>query len=86
MRRKELQKLRECPFCGDEYVQAEIYTPLSVFRIYCTGGDGCAASMELSFEDAGIIGGRLDFEKAQAIMEQLVEAWNRRAEDGTKNH
>ena len=77
-----MAKLKPYPFCGDEYVQAEIYFPLSEFRIYCTGGEGCAAGMTLSFEDAGIVGGRIDFEKAQAIMQQLVDAWNRRAEDG----
>ena len=76
-----MAELKPCPLCGDEYVQAEIYTPLSVFRIYCTGGEGCTASMELSFEDAGIKDGRIDFEKAQAIMDQLIEAWNRRTED-----
>ena len=75
------EKLKPCPFCGDEYVIAEIYFPMSEFRIYCTGGDGCTAHMTLSFEDAGIVGGRIDFEKAYAIMEQLIEAWNRRAGD-----
>jgi hypothetical protein len=75
-----MAELKPCPFCGDEYVQAEIYFPLSEFRIYCTGGEGCAASMELSFEDARIVGGRIDFDKARAIMDQLEEAWNRRAE------
>lgn len=77
-----MDKLKPCPFCGGEYVQAEIYYPLAEFRIYCIEGDGCAANMTLSFEDAGIIGDRLDFAKAQEIMEQLVEAWNRRANDG----
>lgn len=77
-----MPELKPCPFCGDEYVQAEIYYPFTEFRIYCTGGEGCTANMTLSFEDAGIVGGRIDFDKAQEIMNQLVEAWNRRAEDG----
>ncbi len=77
-----MAELKPCPFCGDEYVQAEIYYPFTEFRIYCTGGEGCTANMTLSFEDAGIVGGRIDFSKAQEIMDQLVEAWNRRAEDG----
>ena len=76
-----MAELKPCPFCGDDYVQAEIYFPLSEFRIYCAGGEGCVANMTLSFEAAGIIGGRIDFAKAQEIMEQLIEAWNRRAED-----
>ena len=79
-----MEELKPCPFCGDDYVQAEIYFPLSEFRIYCTGGEGCAANMTLSFEDAGIVGGRIDFAKAQEIMEQLIAAWNRRAEDGSE--
>lgn len=74
-----MDKLKPCPFCGDEYVEAEIDIPMEVFRIYCTSGEGCTANMELSFEDAGIVGSRVDFAKAQDIMEQLVEAWNRRA-------
>ena len=77
-----MYELKPCPFCGGEYVQAEIYFPLEVFRIYCTEGDGCTAQMELSFSDAEIVGKRIDFEKAHEIMAQLVEAWNRRAEDG----
>ena len=77
-----MAELKPCPFCGEDYVQAEICFRLSTFRIYCTGGDGCVASMELDFEDAGILGGCVDFNKAQEIMDQLVEAWNRRADDG----
>ena len=68
-----MAELKPCPFCGDDCVQAEIYCPFSEFRIYCTGGEGCVAHMTLSFEDAGIIGGRVDFEKAYEIMDQLVD-------------
>ena len=80
-----MEKLKPCPFCGGEYVQAEIYYPSYEFRIYCTEGCGCAANMTLSFEDAGVVGERIDFAKAQEIMEQLVEAWNRRANDAEKD-
>lgn len=73
---------KPCPFCGCENVQAEIYFPMAEFRIYCCGEDGCPAHMTLSFSDAGIIGGRVDFEKAYSVMDQLVEAWNRRADHG----
>lgn len=76
-----MEELKPCPFCGGEDVQAEMYIPLSEFRIYCASGEGCAAEMRLSFEDAGIIGGRIDFSKAQEIIEQMIEAWNRRVSD-----
>ena len=74
-----MAELKPCPFCGGEIVYAEIYPPLSEFRIYC---EECAAEMRLSFDDAGIVSRRIDFEKAQTIMEQMTEAWNRRAGDG----
>lgn len=77
-----MDKLKPCPFCGGEYVMAEIYLPLEEFRIYCTEGDGCAAEMRLAFSDAGIVGGRIDFDKAQDIMAQMIDAWNRRADNG----
>ena len=63
-----MAELKPCPFCGDEYVQAEIYFPLSEFRIYCTGGEGCVASMTLSFEDAGIVDQFLLFKAAVHIV------------------
>ena len=74
-------KLKPCPFCGCEYIQAEIYIPLEEFRIYCTGDEGCSAEMRLAFSDAGIVGQHIDFDKAQQIMDELADAWNRRAGD-----
>ena len=75
-----MMELKPCPFCGCEYIQAEIYIPLEEFRIYCTGED-CCAEMRLAFEDAGIIGKRIDFTKAQRIMREMSEAWNRRSDN-----
>lgn len=77
-----MAELKPCPFCGCEHIRAEIYIPLEEFRIYCTGEDCCCAEMRLAFRDAGIIGKRIDFDKAQTIMCELTEAWNRRAGDG----
>ena len=74
-----MAELKPCPFCGGGIIQAEIYIPLEEFRIYCADGEGCVAEMRLSFSDAGIIGGRIDFDKAQKIMCEMVDAWNRRA-------
>ena len=74
-------ELKPCPFCGCEDITAEIATELREFRIYCCSDEGCIAEMSLSFEDAGLGSGFLiSFEKAQRIMKELVEAWNRRAE------
>lgn len=74
-----MSELKPCPFCGGEVIHAEIYFPLAEFRIYCASGDTpCLAEMRLSFEDAGIIGGRIDFDKAKKIIEEMTETWNRR--------
>lgn len=73
--------LKPCPFCGGNSITAEIYFPLQEFRIYCAEPDeNCGAEMRLGFSDANIVGGRLDFETCFNIMEQMIEAWNRRDE------
>lgn len=75
-----MNKLKPCPFCGCEDITAEIATELREFRIYCCSDEGCPAEMCLAFEDAGLgTGFVIDFDEAQRIMEQLEEAWNRRA-------
>ena len=77
-----MTELKPCPFCGGEEINAEMYFPLAEFRIYCANSDEpCPAEMRLDFKDAGIIGGRIDFDKAQKIMDEMIEAWNRRAND-----
>ena len=72
-------ELVSCPFCGSEIIHAEIYSPLEEFRIYCAGGEGCLAEMRLAFSDAGVVGKRLDFDKAKQVMDEMVELWNTRA-------
>ena len=74
-----MAELKPCPFCGGEIIHAEIYSPLEEFRIYCANpNENCPAEMRLAFSDVGIVGRRIDFEKAQAIIDEMCEAWNRR--------
>lgn len=76
-------KLKPCPFCGCDMIAAEICCERREFRIYCQGGDpACLAEMTFSFEDAAIFGNNVDFERAQRVMREMIDAWNRRADDG----
>lgn len=78
-----MAKLKPCPFCGGETVNAEVAYLYKEFRIYCASADeiGCQAEMRLSFEDAGLGGGLIiDFEEMQKIMKQLTDTWNTRTE------
>lgn len=75
--------LKPCPFCGCDMIAAEICCERGEFRIYCQGGDPCClAEMTLAFGDAGILGYDIDFGVAQKVMDEMIDAWNRRADDG----
>ena len=79
-----MAELKPCPFCGGEAV-AEVAVFQREFRIYCTGEDEwvCPANMRLSFDDAGLGNGSvIAFDEMQKIMNDLVEHWNRRADNG----
>lgn len=72
-----MNELKPCPFCGGKYVIAEINNLSKRFTIYC---EDCTANMELSFEDAQLDNGNfISFYKARELMDELTEAWNRRA-------
>ena len=67
MHNSELQKLRECPFCGGKaFVTEYLYSCDPTFHatMYAVECNGCHTT---TFE--------------YASKEEAIEAWNRRAED-----
>jgi hypothetical protein len=76
-------ELKPCPFCGGTEVYAEISFLTKEFRIYCADPESsCPVAMRLSFSDAGLGDGSIvSFYEMETIMEQLIEAWNRRADN-----
>lgn len=72
-------ELKPCPFCECESVIAEISYLNKIFRIHC---EECPAEMELSFEDAQLGNGEfISFYEMQKIITEMVEHWNRRANE-----
>ena len=77
-----MAELKPCPFCGSPAIAAEINFIDKYFCIFCAGDAECIAEMRFSFADAGIGDGLIiDFAEIQKIMDELIEAWNRRADD-----
>lgn len=73
-------ELKPCPHCGCENIVAEVSYIGKRFAVYC---EECHAEMELSFADAQLGNGEfISFYEMQKIMDELVEAWNRRADNG----
>ena len=75
-------RLKFCPFCGGTIVYGEINYTNKEFVIRCESNDDCLAEMRLSFADADIGNGEIvSFYEIRKIMDELTEAWNRRAKD-----
>lgn len=75
-----MDKLKPCPFCGENEVYADISYAAKEFRIYCNSPmTDCVAEMRLSFADAGLGNGEvIDFEEVLKIIEQMIDLWNTR--------
>lgn len=74
-----MAELKPCPFCGEKEIVAEVSYEDKVFRIFC---GNCPASYELYFADAGIQGGEvIGFGEMQAIIQELIDKWNKRAKE-----
>lgn len=74
-----MSELKPCPFCECESVIAEISYLNKTFRIHC---EECPAGMELSFANAQIGNGEfISFCEVQKIIAEMVEHWNRRANE-----
>lgn len=72
-------KLKPCPFCGSEAV-TEINRDERCFGIYCSR---CPAEIKLTFCELELGDGSVvSFDETARAMDELVEAWNRRATDG----
>ena len=72
-------ELKPCPYCSGEAIIADVNYLDKSFHILC---EECPAEMNLSFADAGIgTGDIVSFYEMQKIMNELVEAWNRRHND-----
>lgn len=71
-----MEELKQCPFCGSKEICSDVSYETKEFRIYCCG---CSAEMVMNFCDCGIgNSGSVDFLEMYTIMDQLIEAWNRR--------
>ena len=74
-----MAELKPCPFCGSSEIIAEVNQIDKRFYVLC--GE-CVAEMNLSFVDAQIGDGKIvSFHEMHEIMKQMIEAWNRRAEE-----
>ncbi|MBO5790734.1 MAG: Lar family restriction alleviation protein [Clostridia bacterium] len=78
-----MTELKPCPFCGGSEIYAEVSYQTKEFRIYCANADtSCVAGMRFSFADAGLGNGEIiDFQEMTKIIKELVDMWNRRAEN-----
>ena len=75
-----MAELKPCPFCGSENVIAEINNLDKEFVIFCEN-DCCRAEMKLPFADTMVGNGEfISFYEMQKIMDDLTNAWNRRAD------
>ena len=81
-----MAELQSCPFCGSTAIYAEVSYLTKEFRIYCANADEpCAAEMRLSFADAGLGNGEIiSFEEMTEVIQRLVDLWNTRTINKTK--
>ena len=69
-------EFRECPFCGNNSIAAEVSYEEKTFRIYCCE---CPAEMVLYFADAGLSDGEvIGFDEMKAVIQEMTDKWNTR--------